>query len=158
MAYKTRADLLLELERTRVLLKHATTARDGTTVRNPNHFVQLMYDLVSLEDLEQEHFWTVPLNSRQKVLDVHVAAIGSLAQVSVNPRDVFRNAVRVNAHALLIAHNHPSMNPEASAADIELTKRMYEAGQLLGIPVLDHIIMCANGDYTSLASLGLMPS
>lgn len=104
---------------------------------------------------EQESFVAVLLNARQKVLATRVVHVGTLSQVDVHPRELFRDAVRMAAHSLIMAHNHPSGDPRPSEGDISLTRRMVEAGEILGIPVLDHIVV-TDHDACSLAALGLV--
>ncbi len=96
------------------------------------------------------------LNSRQRVIEAQVIGIGSLAQVDVHPRELFRPAIRLGAHSVIVAHNHPSGDPEPSDSDVQLTHRMAEAGLLVGIPVLDHVVVTPH-DSVSLAQLGLVP-
>lgn len=157
MPRKTKAQLRMELERIRARLHHASAARDGATARSPSCVEIELRKCFPIAELEQEHFWAVLLTSRQKVLCIHTAAVGSLSRVDVHPRDIFREAVRLNAHAVIVAHNHPSQNPEPSPADLALTERFVHAGELLGVPVLDHLILTA-ADCYSCAALGLMPS
>ncbi|MEM9663790.1 MAG: DNA repair protein RadC [Bacteroidota bacterium] len=108
-----------------------------------------------LRDLPQEVFVVVHLNTANVIIgDVQVSA-GGLAASIVEPRAVFRRAILDHAAALICLHNHPSGNPEPSAADVRITRQLVEAGQLLGIPVHDHLIIAGTG-YTSLAERGLM--
>ncbi len=104
----------------------------------------------------QEYFVILMLNSRQRVIEAQVIGIGSLAQVDVHPRELFRPAIRLGAHSVIVAHNHPSGDPEPSDSDVQLTHRMAEAGLLVGIPVLDHVVVTPH-DSVSLAQLGLVP-
>ena len=91
---------------------------------------------------EKEHFFVLPLNS-----DLHAicepidVSQGSVSRTPVHPRDVFCEAVRYRAFAIIVAHNHPSGNPEPSQEDIAITERLIETGRLLGIKVIDHIIL-----------------
>lgn len=105
---------------------------------------------------EKEHFVAVLLNARQRIIETMVISVGSLSQVDVHPRELFRDAVRLGAHSMIIAHNHPSGDPDPSEADIELTKRMADVGRLMGIPILDHLVVAPVG-HTSLAALGMVP-
>ena len=92
--------------------------------------------------LNQEHFFVLPLNS-----DLHAlcepldVSQGSVSRTPVHPRDVFCEAVRYRAFAVLVAHNHPSGDPEPSKEDIEITERLVETGKLLGIRLIDHIVL-----------------
>lgn len=103
----------------------------------------------------QEHFLAIGVTARHRVCMVHEAARGSISHVDVHPREVFRRAVREGVYALILGHNHPSGDPSPSVADLELTARMVRAGELLGIPVLDHVVVGASG-YVSLAAENLM--
>jgi DNA repair protein RadC len=105
---------------------------------------------------EQEMFVVLFLDARQKVIDARVVAVGSIANLPVHPREVFREAIRLRAHSVLVAHNHPSQDPMPSQADFELTERLVDVGKLLGIPVLDHIVL-GRTDSVSLAALGQVP-
>lgn len=111
----------------------------------------------TLRGATQEIFLAIGLDARQRVRLVRRVAQGSLAQVEVHPRELFRPLVRAGMHSCVIAHNHPSGAPEPSGADIELTRRMVEVGRLLGIPVLDHLVV-TDDDHVSLAARGLVPA
>ncbi|WJI22986.1 DNA repair protein RadC [Thermosynechococcus sp. QKsg1] len=96
-----------------------------------------------------ERFAVLLLDVRHRLLGSHVITVGTATETLVHPREVFREAVRRNASRLIIAHNHPSGNLSPSQADLDLTKQILQAGQIMGIPVLDHLIL-SNGDYQSL--------
>ena len=85
---------------------------------------------------------------------MNVVAIGSLTAALVHPREVFKPAILSNAAAVVLAHCHPSGDPTPSAEDLALTKRLCEAGDLLGIRVLDHLVLGHEGAYRSLADEG----
>lgn len=90
----------------------------------------------------QECFFVLCLNTRNEPIGKPaMVAMGTCNEVQVHPRDVFRMAVRKNAVHIIVAHNHPSQDVSPSDLDIELTKKLSEAGNLLGIPLLDHIIL-----------------
>lgn len=110
----------------------------------------------TLRGATQEHFLVLGLDSRQRIRLVRTVGIGSLAQVDVHPREVFRPLIRAGIHSVILVHNHPSGDPEPSEADVELTHRMTEVGRLVGIPVLDHLVV-SDRDHVSLAALGLVP-
>ena len=103
----------------------------------------------------KEHFMSVMLNTRNQVLAVEVVAVGTLSQCLTHPREVFRSAIALNAASVVVAHNHPSGNTEPSQNDIELTKRLVNAGEVIGIEVLDHLIL-SDGDYLSFKDMGMM--
>jgi len=105
----------------------------------------------------QENFVVIGLDSRQRVRLVRTVGVGSLAQVDVHPREVFRPLIRNGIHAVILAHNHPSGDSEPSEADVELTNRMCEIGKMVGIPVLDHLVV-TDSDFCSLGALGFIPA
>jgi DNA repair protein RadC len=89
----------------------------------------------------RENFAVLLLNVKHKVIAVHRVAVGSVGSVEVHPREVFRAAVLAGASAVILAHNHPSGDTSPSTDDKVLTCRLAQAGKLLGIPVLDHVIV-----------------
>lgn len=103
-----------------------------------------------LADRPTEEFWTIAVDVRHRVLVDEVLARGSLTGVEIHPRDVFRGLIKAGAAAVIFCHNHPSGDPTPSRADIELTVRLREVGDICGIVVLDHVIVAAEG-YVSLA-------
>ncbi|MFH2009941.1 MAG: DNA repair protein RadC [bacterium] len=109
----------------------------------------------SVAGLTKEVFWAIGLNARHVVRRELRIAEGSLANVDVHPREVFRPLIRMGAAATILAHNHPSGDPTPSGEDIALTMRLREVGELTGIPVLDHVVITV-GDYASLAELALL--
>lgn len=100
-------------------------------------------------DAEREMFWALPLDSKKRPLaDAQVISIGTANGVSVHPRDVFAAAVRWNASAIVVAHNHPSGDAFPSKRDDELTRGLGEAGKMMGIPLVDHIILGGKTFYS----------
>jgi DNA repair protein RadC len=109
-----------------------------------------------LKDKDREYFVAIFLSTSARVTGLSVCHIGSINCSIVRVADSFKAALLANAAAVIFAHNHPSGNPEPSAEDIVVTKRLVEAGQLLDIPVRDHIIVVPDGQFTSLARRGLV--
>jgi DNA repair protein RadC len=107
-----------------------------------------------LRNRKKEVFISILLDSKNRLLREIQVSEGSLNASIVHPREVFAPVIRESAAAVLFVHNHPSGDPEPSREDIELTKRLREAGQLMGVRVLDHIII-GNGRYTSFCDSGL---
>lgn len=103
----------------------------------------------------KEHFLCLYLNARNQVMHKEVVSIGSLSASIVHPREVFQPAISRTAASIVLAHNHPSGDPAPSREDIDLTARLVEAGRILGIDILDHIILC-DSDFLSLKEHGLM--
>ena len=108
-----------------------------------------------LRDRRKEVFLTLLLDSKNRLLREVQISEGSLNASIVHPREVFAPVVRESAAAVLLVHNHPSGDPTPSREDLELTGRLREAGELMGVRVLDHIII-GRGCYVSLADRGLM--
>ena len=108
------------------------------------------YFRARLAPLRIEEFWAVALDVRHRVEGEFCLARGSLTGVEVHPRDIFRPLIRVAAAAVIFCHNHPSGDPTPSRQDVELTTRLREVGELVGIPVLDHVVVGWDG-YASLA-------
>ena len=105
--------------------------------------------------LDREQFKALLLNTKNCLLSIDTISIGSLNASLVHPRELFKNAVIKSAAGLILVHNHPSGNPEPSSEDINMTKRIIEAGDILGISVLDHIII-GDGTHISLREKGLI--
>jgi DNA repair protein RadC len=129
------------------------SAPRGLVIRNPEEVVE--YVRAELVAATREHFLVIGLDARQRVKLVRTIAVGSLAQVDVHPRELFRPLVRAGVHSTILVHNHPSGDPRPSEADLALTRRMIDVGRLVGIPVLDHLIVCDDA-HVSLAALGLV--
>jgi len=108
-----------------------------------------------LRGKKKEYFWTILLDTRNQVIKNAEISIGSLDTSIVHPREVFKEAIAASASSMIAAHNHPSGNPEASQDDIQLSKRLKEAGELVGIELVDHIIV-GDGNYISLKREGLL--
>ena len=94
-----------------------------------------------LAHLDRERFVVLILNTKNAVLDIETVSIGTLSSALVHPREVFKPAIRAGAAGVILAHNHPSSNVEPSREDREVTRRIAEAGETLGIDVLDHLII-----------------
>lgn len=104
----------------------------------------------------KEFFQVLLLNSKGEIISIEKSSIGDLSSTIVHPREIFSGAVRRSAAAVVFVHNHPSGNPEPSSEDQEVTLRLIEAGKILGIRVLDHIII-GDGIYVSFRQRNLMP-
>jgi DNA repair protein RadC len=108
-----------------------------------------------LQDLKREMFVTLLLTTRHRLLKFETVSVGSLNASVVHPREVFRPAIQAAAASVLLAHNHPSGDPEPSEDDIEITRRLVKTGDLVGIEVLDHVIVGADS-YVSFRQRGLI--
>lgn len=131
------------------------------TVNNPQALAKMLEAVLQTEDeisREREHFWVVGLNTRNVVQYLELAFIGTLDSCAVHPREVFRLAVAKGVQSILLAHNHPSGDVDPSTQDIDLTAKLSKCGEILGIPVYDHVIISgqSNGAYFSMAENRLM--
>lgn len=104
---------------------------------------------------KREHFIVVLLDTRNRVMKTVTVHIGTLTMSVVGAREVFREAIREGASSIVVAHNHPSGNPEPSVEDKQITSKLVEVGQLVDIPVLDHIVL-GEGSYVSFVERGLL--
>lgn len=102
---------------------------------------------------KQEHFYCLCLNTKNEIIHEKTIFVGSLNSSIVHPREVFNEAIRHASASIIVAHNHPSGNPSPSKEDIQVTKRLKEAGEVVGIELLDHIII-GDGTYRSLKEGG----
>lgn len=103
---------------------------------------------------KQEHFICLMLNAKGEVLEEREVSVGDLSSSLTHPREVFAGAIRRSAGSVAFIHNHPSGIPDPSQDDIDTTKRLIEAGKILGIPVLDHVVI-GDGTYVSMKARGL---
>ena len=125
---------------------------DKMLVKTPEDVAVLVRS--RLKEKKKEYFLAVLLDTRNQLIKVAEISVGSLDSSIVHPREVFKEAISATAAAVIFVHNHPSGDTEASEDDIKLTKRLAEAGEIVGIDVLDHIII-GGESYISLKREGL---
>ena len=135
---QVRADLILAVrEYCKNLYENALPKRYA--IRCPEDAAKYMMD--KMRFLTQEHFVCLFLNTKNEIIYEETIFIGSLNASVVHPREVFNRAVKLAAASIICLHNHPSGNPEQSREDVDVTKRLVEAGKIMGIDVLDHLII-----------------
>jgi DNA repair protein RadC len=105
--------------------------------------------------LENENFWVIVLNNKNQILKKTVISVGTVSEAIVHPREVFRDAIREGGSSIIIAHNHPSGSTVPSNEDIDTSRRILEAGRIVGIHLLDHIIL-TNSSYQSMKEGGYL--
>ncbi|MBM4319952.1 MAG: hypothetical protein FJ125_08310 [Deltaproteobacteria bacterium] len=132
-------------------LAEAYAATKAATVGSPADAHALLADMATFN---QETLRVVLLNARNRVIDTRTVYVGSIDSTLVRVGEVFREAILQNAHAIIVAHNHPSGDPSPSPEDVALTRAMVEAGKLLDVAVLDHLIIAGTG-FVSLKARGL---
>jgi len=122
------------------------------SVKTPDEVVSLVKG--RLRGKKKEHFLVLLLDTRGQLIKFSEISIGSLDTSIVHPREVFKEAISASAASVIFVHNHPSGDPQPSEDDIKLTERLAQAGEIMGIDVLDHIIIC-DKNYLSLKREGL---
>ena len=133
-------------------LEGYSEAGDKPLVKTPEEVVNLVRS--RLKGKKKEYFLALLLDTRNQLIKVAEISVGSLDSSIVHPREVFKEAISASAASVIFVHNHPSGDPTASEDDIKLTKRLAEAGEIVGIDVLDHIII-GDKTYLSLKREGL---
>jgi DNA repair protein RadC len=129
-----------------------TYLRDSNIhITNAPQVAQVFQDLLLLEDAvdrDKEHFYVMHLDIRSRVKMVELVSIGTLTGSFVHPRETFRRAVMQGSASILVGHNHPSGECDPSTEDTNVTKLLHEAGQILGITFLDHLIFTTHSFYS----------
>jgi len=133
-------------------LEGYSEAGEKPIVKAPEDVVGLVKGRLSGK--KKEYFLALLLDTRNRLIKVSEISVGSLDASIVHPREVFKEAISASAASVIFTHNHPSGDPEASEDDIKLTKQLAQAGEIVGIDVLDHIIVC-DKKYVSLKREGL---
>jgi DNA repair protein RadC len=134
------------------VLQELLTPGARTQITSPADLAGLL--MVQMAAYDQEHLITVLLDTKNRVQKIHTVYRGTLDSAPVRVGEIFKEAIRCNSAAIVLAHNHPSNNPAPSVEDILVTRQVVEAGKLLDIECIDHLIICA-GSFTSLREKGL---
>ncbi len=121
-------------------------------IKSPEDVIKVMKK--HFKGKKKEHFWILSLDTRNRLINSKEVSVGSLDSTIVHPREVFKEAISASAASVIFVHNHPSGDPEPSEEDIKLTKRLVQAGDIIGIDVLDHIIL-GDRKYLSLKARNL---
>lgn len=131
----------------------AVDIQDLTLIKSPQDVKNMVME--EMRYFDREHFRVLYLNRKAGLLAMEDVSVGGLHSSIVHPREVFKTAIRKSAASIILVHNHPSGDVTPSREDIEVTRRLIEAGDIVGINVLDHIIIGEN-DYCSLKAKGLI--
>ena len=123
-------------------------------IQCPNDIFNVAQNVIRAGEYAEENLWLITLDTKNNITGIFTVSTGSLNGSIVHPREVFKRAVLQNAASIIICHNHPSGDPAPSQDDVNITKRLYDAGKILGIELLDHIIIGDNR-YTSLKERGI---
>ena len=138
-----------------VLVKEKGAMYDEKKIGSSYDAYKAITEITKVQEEAQEVFGILILDTANKIVAVHEISRGTLNASMVHPREVFKPAVLHNAASIICFHNHPSGDPKPSKEDIETTNRLVEAGKIMGIEVLDHIIVC-DDKYTSLREMGVI--
>ena len=137
------------------LVRESNMQVDRTQLRGSDSASQVLRNY--LGDTDREHFIVMLLDRKNKLIGINTVSVGSLTASVVHPREVLKPAILCNAAAMIFGHNHPSGDPQPSQEDRALTKRLVEAGKLLGIQVLDHVVIGDGSEqYFSFADEGML--
>lgn len=123
-----------------------------TPITNPEEIAKLLLNILMAEPKSErmkEHFWGVYLNSKNNIIKIELISLGTLNANLVHPRETYAPAIESKAGSLIVSHNHPSGDVEPSEDDLSITKRLTEAGKILGIELQDHIIIAEKGKFYS---------
>lgn len=127
--------------------------KERISIEKPGDIAELFME--KMRYYKEEHFSTLLLDTKGKIIEEVEVSVGDLNSAPVHPREVFKQAVKRSAAAVVLIHNHPSGDPSPSTEDLDITLRLIESAKILGISVIDHIII-GDGVYTSLKSEELM--
>ncbi|MDR0140186.1 DNA repair protein RadC [Metabacillus idriensis] len=145
---------IFEVVRIRQEIREAKEAFAAYKITSPMDAEKLAASYIADED--REVFLVMMLNTKNEVIGLHRAHVGSLNASVVHPREVMKSAILNNAASIIVSHQHPSGDPTPSMEDIEVTKRIADAGKTLGIQLLDHIIVTHKGNHISLKEKGYL--
>ncbi|WP_269902676.1 RadC family protein [Crassaminicella thermophila] len=130
-----------------------SSAKAKININSPRDIVKIFME--EMRYYKKEYFKIMLLNTKNEIISIENISIGSLNSSLVHPREVFVRAIRKSAASLVLIHNHPSGNPKPSNEDIKITQRLIEAGKIIGIEILDHIII-GDGIYISLKEISMI--
>jgi DNA repair protein RadC len=151
----------LRVKRSRVPLYRIVLDRTGSIAKEGSAVVTCGVEAAKLirqflGDVPEEHFVLLVLDARRRVIGMSEVSVGTLSASLVHPREVFRAAILLNGAAIIVAHNHPSGDCSPSSEDRDVTRRLQRAGELLGIPVADHIVLGEGENHFSFRERGLL--
>lgn len=137
------------------LVKEKSLAYGSKQINSPRDAAIIAEHFLSGAD--RENFVVLCLDTKNNVNALNTVSVGTLNSSLVHPREVFKAAILANSNAIILIHNHPSGDPTPSREDLEITKRLVEAGNIMGIEVIDHVVIGDNGKYVSLKERGDIP-
>ncbi len=132
------------------LLKKLLALEVSDPIKKITSSFDIIPEVIKYSYEPQEHFIVADLNGAHEIIEIRVISKGLVNRTLVHPREIFRGAIINNSSVVILIHNHPSGNVDPSFEDIEITKRIKKAGELIGIEVLDHIIIAKKGHFSFL--------
>jgi len=127
--------------------------RTDISIRSPQDICDTMNEI---RELAQETFFVLTVSTKNKLIDKHMITLGIIDGSLIHAREAFRVAILDNSHNIVLVHNHPGGDPNPSAEDIQITKRFIEAGHILDIQVMDHVILGQNDSHFSMRESGII--
>lgn len=141
----------------RLIYKSNISAEKRAQVKTSKDAFSVFWEYWDKETVEHhEEFKILLLNYKNVVLGIAEISKGGITSTIIDPRIVLQHALTAHATGIILGHNHPSGNPTPSESDVAITKKLVEAGKVMDIKVLDHIVICGDGTYYSLADEGRM--
>jgi len=136
------------------MVKEASFLYERRKISGPKDAAIILEEF--LQDSDRERFIIICLNKKNEPTTISTISVGSLNASIIHPREVFKTALMANSAGIILSHNHPSGDPTPSQEDLSVTKRLVEAGNLIGIEITDHIILGRDGDFVSFKEKGLI--
>ncbi len=130
------------------LVREGTTKSETKLADSPARVAEVVRAYWGDGELDREHLVCLMLNARSQVVGITTVSVGTLSASLVHPREVFKPAVLSSAAAVVVVHNHPSGDASPSADDRDTTRRLVRAGEIMGIPMLDHVIIAGESSYS----------
>jgi DNA repair protein RadC len=148
---------IYELETFTVKLRDVENEHYEKKANEPEQVAEIGRKILDTEDADQEHFYYFAVDGKNKIKGVKKVSTGTLTSSLIHPREVYKGAILFGAAALIFLHNHPSGDTTPSKEDIQITERLMEVGEMVGISVLDHVIVTRMEDtYSSFQELDII--
>lgn len=148
-------DVLLTEDKTISLVKEKAVNFNIAEIKNPENCFHLACDLLQMDKMAEEYCYMIALNAKAKILGVFLISKGTTTHSTLSPKDIFKRALLSGAEGIILLHNHPSGDPVPSKEDIHITKNIKDAGNLMDVKLLDHIIVGDEQYYSFSAEGGL---
>ena len=131
----------------------------GTKIQDGNGVAEVMSAILRNEeeiDRDKEHFWVIGLSTKNSIKFIDLVGLGTLTSALIHPRETYRRAINRGVASIICVHNHPSGDLEPSREDIKVSEQLKNAGDIVGIHVLDHVIINVDGEFTSMKQRGYL--